>query len=82
MKSPKIHPVLVYTGREGIPGWWTRGLHVTDAAIGLTSALQKQMEVDKNTVLQCCATSQKRKRYEHKKYSYVRVFIIATALKK
>ena len=25
MKSPKIHRVLVYTDKEGIPGWWTYG---------------------------------------------------------
>ena len=23
MKSLKIHRVLVYTDKEGIPGWWT-----------------------------------------------------------
>ena len=25
MKSPKIHRVLVYTDKEGIPGWWSYG---------------------------------------------------------
>ena len=23
MQSPKIHPVLVYTDEEDIPGWWS-----------------------------------------------------------
>ena len=34
MGSPKVRRVLVYTGREGIPGWWDFFIDVTDAAFG------------------------------------------------
>ena len=38
MKSPKIHRVLVYTDREGIPWWLTYCTYVTDAVVGLRRA--------------------------------------------
>ena len=51
MKSPKIHHVLVYTDKEGIPGWWT---FVAGAAIGLRRASKNKEMWTKNTVFDCC----------------------------
>ena len=82
MKSPKIHPVLVYTDKEGIPGWWTLLINVADAAIGLRRASKNKemwtkktlcftaVEMEKNVT-----TSIHRTRLT-KKYSHVRVLLI------
>ena len=47
MGSPKIHRVLVYTDKKGIPGWWT-SISVADAAIGLRRVCFTAVELEKN----------------------------------
>ena len=51
MKPRKICRLLVYTGREDIPGWWIFLFHVTDAAIAGDMCLPKRRFVDENTAL-------------------------------
>lgn len=52
MKLPKILRVLVYTDKEGIPGWWwTLFICATDVAIARGVCFKKQGNVDINTAL-------------------------------
>ena len=51
MKSPKIDRVLVYTDKEGIPGWWTSGF-MSPTAQSACDAPQKSSEMwTKNTAV-------------------------------
>ena len=88
MKSPKIHHVLVYTEKEGIPGCVVDfSIHVAGAAIGLRPA-SKNKEMWKQKILQCvfyCCCRARKKRYIvrdfFEKYSYV-LLIDGGAVKK
>lgn len=75
MKSPEIRRVLGYTGRVGIPGWWTFLIYVTDAAIGLRRVSKKKKKCGQKTLrYNVVALDHKKKRvfkmYRTRMYGY------------
>ena len=61
MKSPTIHRVLVYAGREGIPGWWTYGF-MSPTPHSPWDVPQKPKKCDKKHCVSCCKCCRARKK--------------------
>ena len=74
MKSPKIHPVLVYTDKEGIPGWWTLLINVADAAIGLRRASKNKEMWTKKTL--CFTAVEPQKNVTSYRYEIFRKLLV------
>ena len=76
MKSPKIHRVVVYTDKEGIPGWWTYGF-MSPTPQSARDVPPKTKCGQKNSVFYCSRAIKNVTSYEiFVKYSCVRVLLI------